>query len=60
MIAEGIISEARQAGYQRMRLDTIGPIMRDAVEMYRRLGFLEIAPYRPNPIEGTMYMELEL
>jgi hypothetical protein len=28
--------------------------------MYRRLGFKEIAPYRTNPIEGAMYMELEL
>ena len=59
-IAEGIISEARDIGYQRMRLDTIGPIMKDAVEMYRKLGFREIAPYRPNPVEGTMYMELQL
>jgi len=60
MIAERIISEAREIGYQGMRLDTIGPIMKDAVEMYRRLGFREIPPYRPNPVEGTMYMELEL
>jgi ribosomal protein S18 acetylase RimI-like enzyme len=43
-----------------MRLDTIEPIMKDAVEMYRRLGFREIAPYRANPIVGAMYMELQL
>jgi hypothetical protein len=24
------------------------------------LGFTEIAAYRPNPIPGAMYMELEL
>ena len=60
VIAERIISEARDIGYQQMRLDTIGPIMKDAVEMYRKLGFREIAPYRPNPVEGTMYMELQL
>lgn len=60
MIAEKIIAEARNIGYQRMRLDTIEPIMKDAVEMYRKLGFREIAPYRPNPIAGAMYMELEL
>ena len=36
------------------------PIMKDAVEMYRKLGFREIAPYRPNPIAGAMYMELQL
>jgi putative acetyltransferase len=60
VIAEKIIAEARDIGYKRMRLDTIEPIMKDAVEMYRKLGFREIAPYRPNPIAGAMYMELEL
>ncbi len=60
VIAEKIIAEARSIGYQRMRLDTIGPLMKDAVEMYRKLGFQEIAPYRPNPIAGAMYMELQL
>jgi len=43
-----------------MRLDTVEPMMKDAVAMYRRLGFREIAPYRKNPIAGAMYMELDL
>jgi putative acetyltransferase len=60
VIAEKIITDARTIGYQRMRLDTIEPIMKDAVGMYRKLGFREIAPYRPNPIAGAMYMELQL
>ena len=34
--------------------------MKNAVAMYRRLGFKEIAPYRVNPIAGALYMELEL
>ena len=59
-LAEAIIAEARNIGYQRMRLDTIEPIMKDAVEMYRKLGFRQIEPYRPNPIAGAMYMELQL
>lgn len=59
-IAEAIIAEARNIGYQQMRLDTIEPIMKDAVEMYRKLGFEEIAAYRPNPIAGAIYMELHL
>lgn len=59
-LAEKIIAEARNAGYQHMRLDTIEPIMKDAVEMYRKLGFKEIAPYRSNPIAGAIYMELHL
>jgi ribosomal protein S18 acetylase RimI-like enzyme len=59
-LAERIIAEARQIGYTRMRLDTVEPIMKDAVAMYRNLGFEEIAPYRSNPIAGAMYMELRL
>jgi GNAT superfamily N-acetyltransferase len=59
-LAETIIAEGRTIGYQRMRLDTIEPIMKDAVGMYRRLGFHEIGAYRPNPIAGAMYMELHL
>lgn len=60
ILAEQIIADARQMGYRRLRLDTVEPKMKTAVAMYRRLGFREIAPYRPNPIEGALYMELEL
>jgi ribosomal protein S18 acetylase RimI-like enzyme len=52
--------EARQIGYARMRLDTVAPVMKTAVAMYRRFGFHEIGPYCPNPIEGALYMELIL
>ncbi len=60
ILAERVIAEARQIGYRRMRLDTVEPVMKDAVAMYRRFGFREIAPYRTNPIAGALYMELEL
>jgi|SRR5579872_2460169 len=59
-LAEKIIAEARRIGYRRMRLDTVEPVMKEAVAMYRRLGFREIPAYRPNPNPGTLYMELEL
>lgn len=59
-LADRIVAEARQIGYRRMRLDTVEPVMKDAVGMYRKLGFQEIAPYRSNPMAGAMYMELEL
>jgi len=59
-IAERLIADAREIGYRRMRLDTVGPVMKDAVAMYRKLGFKEIEPYRENPMPGTLYMELEL
>ncbi len=60
VLADRIISEARQIGYRRMRLDTVGPVMKDAVAMYRKIGFREITPYCANPMEGTLYMELLL
>jgi ribosomal protein S18 acetylase RimI-like enzyme len=59
-LAEHIIAEARHIGYERIRLDTVEPVMKDAVEMYRRLGFKEIAAYCANPIAGALYMELQL
>jgi putative acetyltransferase len=59
-LADCIIAEARQIGYQRMRLDTVEPVMKDAVAMYRKLGFCEIAPYCANPIAGALYLELQL
>jgi len=60
ILADRIIAEARHIGYQRMRLDTVEPVMKDAVAMYRKLGFREIAPYCKNPIDGALYMELLL
>ncbi|MGO9649294.1 MAG: GNAT family N-acetyltransferase [Terriglobales bacterium] len=60
LLTEAIVAEARQIGYQRMRLDTVGPVMKDAVAMYRKLGFREIASYRANPMAGTLYFELTL
>ncbi len=59
-LAEAVIGEARKIGYTRMRLDTIGPVMKEAIGMYKGLGFKEISPYRNNPLAGAMYMELEL
>lgn len=59
-LAERIIAEARWAEYTSIRLDTVEPVMKDAVGMYRKLGFKEIVPYRENPNPGTLYLELTL
>ncbi len=59
-LAKRVIAEASQIGYKYLRLDTVEPLMKTAVAMYRQLGFREIPPYRQNPIDGALYMELQL
>ena len=58
-LAEFVIREARTIGYTRMRLDTL-PVMTEALRLYESLGFRPIPPYRPNPIEGAIFLELVL
>jgi putative acetyltransferase len=56
-LAQAIIEEARHIGYKRMRLDTV---LEPAKCLYRSLGFREIPPYQHVPVEGVVFMELEL
>jgi ribosomal protein S18 acetylase RimI-like enzyme len=58
-LAESILQQSRAAGYRRIRLDTL-PSMVGARQLYRVLGFREIAPYGDNPVAGAVFLELEL
>jgi GNAT superfamily N-acetyltransferase len=59
-LAGAAIAAAREIGYATMRLDTIEPLMPEAVALYRQLGFRPTSPYTANPVEGALYMELDL
>jgi carbonic anhydrase len=59
-LIDTLITAAREIGYTRMRLDTIISRMDKAIALYRSYGFKEIPSYRPNPVEGVIYMELDL
>jgi epoxyqueuosine reductase len=56
-LAQAVIEEGRRIGYKRMRLDTV---LEPAKSLYRSLGFREIPPYQHVPVEGVVFMELEL
>jgi ribosomal protein S18 acetylase RimI-like enzyme len=58
-LAVEIMRQAREIGYKRIRLDTM-PSMKQAIPLYRSLGFHPIEPYRLNPVEGALFMEAEL
>lgn len=58
-LAGAIIQEAKELGYAEMRLDTL-PFMEGAIQLYRRLGFIDIPPYYETPVKGTVFLSLDL
>ena len=58
-LCKALAKEAKNMGYERMRLDTLGR-MKAAIRLYENLGFEEIEPYRFNPDQTAKYMELSL
>jgi len=58
-LAMTAIKAAKEIGYRKLMLDTL-PNMRMAVKLYRELGFTEAPNYYQTPVEGTMFMALDL
>jgi len=58
-LMQKIINDAKELKYQEAYLDTLSSL-ESAVEMYRKLGFLEIPAYYDNPLENVLYFKLDL
>lgn len=50
LLAVEIVNAGKEIGYEKMRLDTV-PKLKEAIQLYRELGFMEIEQYRPNPLD---------
>lgn len=59
LLVDEILLQARQAGYDRMLLDTLSD-MEAARALYAEAGFEEVAPYYHNPLPGAHYLKVEL
>ena len=58
-LTQEVIEQTRTIGYQSMKLDTNWRLAA-ATGLYVSLGFKEIEPYEENPLDGAVFMELEL
>ena len=57
-IGADCVAEGKRLGYAELRLDTL-PSMHDAIGLYRKLGFVSIAPYYAAPA-GTIFLARRL
>ena len=53
------LNKAIQLGYKKIRLDTLATMI-PAINLYKKAGFYEIAPYYFNPEENAVFFEKEL
>lgn len=58
-LLDWMLAEARAAGYREVIGDTM-PVMREALEMYRRMGFEVTGPYAANATPGAIFLRFPL
>jgi len=58
-LASAALEAARQLGYSSVRLDTVAELV-EAARIYTELGFVEIGPYRHNPLPTARFYEVTL
>lgn len=59
ILVQKIIQDARDIGYGHILLDTL-PFLESAIRMYQRIGFYETEKYNNNPMDGAVYMKMDL
>lgn len=59
ILAEKIISDAKEIGYKQVFLDTLDT-MKSAIKLYHSLGFKNTQSYCYNPLGGAIFMSLDL
>jgi putative acetyltransferase len=58
-LTQTVLAAAKSLGYRDLCLDTL-PSMEKAIDLYRTIGFEEIAPYYENPVSGAMFFKIQL
>jgi GNAT superfamily N-acetyltransferase len=58
-LATAAVDAARELGYRRLLLDTVA-WMTSAIGIYEALGFVDVPPYRHNPLPDARYFALDL
>ncbi len=58
-LVEELIRFAKESAYKSMKLDTVAKL-KEAIALYRSVGFVETAPYVYNPLSDVLYFELKL
>ena len=59
VLVDRIIEDAKEIGYKHMLLDTF-PFLKTAIQIYENCGFYEIPSYNNSPMDGLVYMKLDL
>jgi putative acetyltransferase len=58
-LVEELIRFAKESAYKSMKLDTVSKL-KEAIALYRSVGFIETSPYVFNPLSDVLYFELTL
>ena len=58
-LVEELIRFAKESTYESIKLDTVSKL-KEAIALYRSVGFVETSPYVFNPLTDVLYFELKL